>query len=273
VKKNKDSNYSIDQEVIRNYIETISKINEPMKKIKKELEKSMEPIKEISKQIQKSMEPIKELSRQISSISNVYSEQLKVSSDVIKKIMKQNNGYMTTRMIEPLNINRNYLSILEKAKEIERVTRGIYMTPDTIEDNYYIFQLKYNKAIFSHMNALYFHNLTQEIPYTYTVTIPNSYHIDEINKKHTAFYVNDEIYELGITETKTPMGNKVRSYDVERCICDIIRSKKRMDIEHVKYSVKEYLKRNDKDLIKLSDYAEKMGIKEEVMDFVSIMYE
>jgi hypothetical protein len=69
------------------------------------------------------------------------------------------------------------------------------------------------------------------------------------------------------------MGNKVKAYDMERCICDIIRSKKRMDIEHVKYSVKEYLKRKDKNLIKLSDYAEKMGIKEEVMDFVSIMYE
>ena len=62
-------------------------------------------------------------------------------------------------------------------------------------------------------------------------------------------------------------------YDIERCICDIIRSKKRMDIEHVKYAIKEYLKRSDSDLIKLSKYADMFGIKEEVMDFVSMMYE
>lgn len=46
-----------------------------------------------------------------------------------------------------------------------------------------------------------------------------------------------------------------------------------MDIEHVKYAIKEYLKRNDSDLIKLSKYADMFGIKEEVMDFVSMMYE
>ena len=69
------------------------------------------------------------------------------------------------------------------------------------------------------------------------------------------------------------MGNKVRVYDIERCICDIIRSKNRMDLEHVKYSIREYIKRKDKNLMKLSKYADKMGIKKEVMDFVEVFYE
>ena len=72
---------------------------------------------------------------------------------------------------------------------------------------------------------------------------------------------------------ETPMNYKVKVYDIERCICDIIRSKGRMDLEHVKYSVKQYIRRKDKDLVKLSKYAEEFGIKEEVMDFISMMYE
>ena len=91
-------------------------------------------------------------------------------------------------------------------------------------------------------------------------------------RKHNVFYVNNDIYELGLTEIETPMGNKIKVYDIERCICDIIRSKNRMDLEHVKYSIRAYLKRKDKDLIKLSKYAEKFGIKEEVMDFISLLY-
>ena len=87
------------------------------------------------------------------------------------------------------------------------------------------------------------------------------------------FYVSDDIYELGLTEVKTPFGNIVRAYDVERCICDIIRSKKRMDNEHIKYSLREYIKRKDKDLVKLSKYADKMGIKKEVMDLLEWFYE
>lgn len=34
-----------------------------------------------------------------------------------------------------------------------------------------------------------------------------------------------------------------------------------MDNEHIKYSLREYIKRKDKDLVKLSKYADKMGIK------------
>ncbi len=68
------------------------------------------------------------------------------------------------------------------------------------------------------------------------------------------------------------MGNKVKAYDIERCICDIIRSKNRIDLELIKYSVRKYLKRKDKDLNKLSLYAEKMGIKDVVMTFIDMMY-
>ena len=92
-------------------------------------------------------------------------------------------------------------------------------------------------------------------------------------KNHNVFYVSDDIYELGLTEVKTPFGNMVKVYDIERCICDIIRSKKRMDNEHIKYSLREYIKRKNKDLVKLSKYADKMGIKKEVMDLLEWFYE
>ena len=46
-----------------------------------------------------------------------------------------------------------------------------------------------------------------------------------------------------------------------------------MDIEHVKYSVRQYIKRKDKDLVKISKYADKLGNKDEIMNFISMMYE
>jgi len=64
------------------------------------------------------------------------------------------------------------------------------------------------------------------------------------------------------------MGNNVRVYGVKRCMCDIIRSKNRTDSEHVKYSIRTYLKKKDKNLVKLSNYAKEIGIKEEVMNYI-----
>ena len=193
--------------------------------------------------------------------------------DVIKKLMEINNGYITTKELENFDISRNYLSIMKNQNLIEKVERGIYIDKNKIEDVYYTLNLTAPKIVYSHMTALYFHNLSIKAPdNNFDITVTKKYNNYKL-RKHNIFYVDDELYEIGLTTIETPQGNKVRVYDIERCICDIIRSKKRMDLEHIKYAVKEYIKRKDKDLIKLSKYADIFGIKEEVMDFVNMMYE
>lgn len=193
--------------------------------------------------------------------------------EIIQKLMERNNGYITAKELENFDISRNYLSIMTKKNMIEKVAKGIYIDSAKIEDVYYVLSVSTPKIIYSHMTALYFHNLSIKAPdSSFDITVTKKYNNPKL-KKHNVFYVDNDIYELGLTEVETPMGNKVKTYDIERCICDIIRSKKRMDIEHVKYAIKEYLKRKDKDLVKLSLYAEKLGVKETVMDYVSMMNE
>lgn len=295
MKKEEKINYKIDSDVLKNYVEAINSIKEPMSQIKdqlnqltmpmkelsKSLNESMKPIIEASKAASKSLKPIQEELKSINTMSNVIkelsikypNEQAKIFTDTIKQIMNTNNGMLSTRMIEPLNISRQYLSIMENNNDIEKVSRGIYLSPSAFEDSYFSFQQKYKKAIFSHMNALYFYGMTEEFPYNYTVTVPQSYHVDTVNEKCNVFYVSDDIYEIGVVEVETPSGNKVRAYDKERCICDIIRSKGRMDPEQVKKSIKQYIQSKDKNVAKLSDYAKRMGISEKVMEMVGVYYE
>lgn len=193
--------------------------------------------------------------------------------EIIQTIMKNNNGYVTSREISNLGIHRMYLNIMKEKGIIEKVGNGIYIDATKFEDSYFIFSIELPNVIYSHMTALYFHGLSIKAPSgIYDITVPNNYFNYKI-KKHDVFYVSKEIYDLGIVEVETPMGNKVKAYDVERCICDIIRSRNRMDLEHVKFSIREYIKRKDKNLIKLSHYAEKMGIKKEVMNYLEVFYE
>ena len=193
--------------------------------------------------------------------------------EVIESIMKLNNGYVTSKALNNFGIHRMYLNSMWKKGLVEKVAPGIYIDVNKIEDNYYAFSLSMPNTIYSHMTALYFHGLSIKAPNDkYDITVRKNYNSKHL-KKHEVFYVPDDIYELGLTEVKTQMGNSVRVYDVERCICDIIRSKNRMDSEHVKYSIRAYLKRKDKDLVKLSNYAKEMGIKDEVMNYIEVFYE
>ena len=281
MKKEEKINYKIDSNVLKNYVNAINSIKAPMNQIKEQLSQLSKLMKELSNSINESMKPIQEELKSINTMSSAIkellikypNEQAKILTDTIKQIMNTNNGMLSTRMIEPLNISRQYLSIMENNNDIEKVSRGIYLSPNAFEDSYFSFQQKYKKAIFSHMNALYFYGMTEEFPYNYTVTVPQSYHVDTVNEKCNVFYVSDDIYELGIVEIETPNGNKVRVYDKERCICDIIRSKGRMDSEQVKKTIKQYMQSRDKDIAKLSEYSKNMGINKKVMEMVGGYYE
>ncbi len=199
--------------------------------------------------------------------------QKKSNIEIIEELMKKNNGYITSKELDMFDIHRMYLSIMQEKVLIKKVASGIYIDTNKIVDNYYVFGLSMPNVIFSHMTALYLHGLSIKNPNDiYDITVKRSYNSVHL-RKHNVFYVDNDIYELGLIEIETPMGNKVKVYDIERCICDIIRSKNRMDLELIKYSVKEYIKRKDKDLVKLYLYAEKLGIKKVVMDYVSMMCE
>lgn len=270
-------NYKIDNDILKKYVKAINSIDKSMNQIKQQLNQMTKQKQKVSKSFKNTNEQLKNIKTMSDTIKNISakfpSEQGKIFTDVIKQIMSTNNGMISTRMIEPLNISRQYISIMEKNNEIEKISRGIYLSPTTFEDSYFLFQQKYKKAIFSHMNALYFYGMTEEFPYNYTVTVPQRYHVNMVNEKCNVFYVPDDIYELGLTEVLTPNGNKVKAYDKERCICDIIRSKGRMDSEQVKKTIKQYVKSKDKNIAKLSNYAKKMGISEKVIEMVSVYYE
>lgn len=197
----------------------------------------------------------------------------KSNIEIIEELMKVNNSYVTSKLISELGIHRMYLNIMKEKGIIEKVGNGIYIDSNKIEDNYFVFSLELPNIIYSHMTALYFHGLSIKAPDDkFDITVPNNYFNYKL-KNHNVFYVDKEVYSLGLTEVETPFGNKVRVYDIERCICDVIRSKNRMDSEHVKYSIREYIKSKDKDLVKLSKYADKIGVKEEVMNLLEWFYE
>ena len=197
----------------------------------------------------------------------------KSNIEIIEELMKANNGYVTSKLISELGIHRMYLNIMKEKGIIEKVGNGIYIDSKKIDDSYYTFNLELSNIIYSHMTALYFHGISIKAPDNKCdITVPNNYFNYKL-KNHNVFYVDKEIYNMGLTEIETPYGNKVRVYDIERCICDIIRSKNRMDLEHIKYTIRSYIKRKDKNINKLSEYAEKLGVKEEVMDYIEIFYE
>ena len=119
--------------------------------------------------------------------------------EIIQKLMEKNNGYITAKELENFGISRNYLSIMNKKNMIEKVAKGVYIDSAKIEDVYYVLSVSTPKIIYSHMTALYFHNLSIKAPDdSFDITVTKKYNNTKL-KKHNIFYVNNDIYELGLT--------------------------------------------------------------------------
>lgn len=48
---------------------------------------------------------------------------------------------------------------------------------------------------------------------------------------------------VDLSLSQTPMGNLIRLYDKERCICDLIRDRKHTDMQIYSQGIKEYFNR------------------------------
>ena len=187
----------------------------------------------------------------------------------IEELMKLNNGYILSKDVTALGIHRMYIKIMEERKLIVKVGTGVYIKKGKETDPFFVFSCITPNATLSHRTALYLHGYI-DLKDKYDVTVIKAYHNKKIDKYNT-FYVNKKIYNLGRIKLKDKYGNKIETYDLERCICDMIRSRKRIDINEIKYVIKKYINSKNKDLNKIGIYAKKMNIKDEVMFFLTMM--
>ena len=186
----------------------------------------------------------------------------------ILKILKNNNEIITPAQLEEKGISRVYLSNMEKEGIIERIERGIYVTKDFKYDEYYLFQLKYPKAIFSYNTALYFYEMTERTPIKMDVTVYREYNPHRFKDFVNVYKVSKELYDLGVIEKKSPQGMKVKTYNLERTVCDIIKDKDSIDIEIRNKAIKKCIKNKEFNASKMFEYAKKMNIYDKVKNYM-----
>lgn len=84
-------------------------------------------------------------------------------------------------------------------------------------------------------------------------------------------YASKETYELGVCEVASSSGNRVRVYDKERSICNLIMDRNKVEVQNFQNVIKEYMSLKDKKIFRLIEYAEKLGIRDEVMKYIEVL--
>jgi predicted transcriptional regulator of viral defense system len=190
----------------------------------------------------------------------------------VREILRDKNGILLASDLSKHDIPRTYLSILEKSGEIQRIARGVYSAADTLMDEMVSLQSRYKNAIFSHETSLYLWELNDRTPLSYSVTVPSGYNASSLKAVGVkVYYIKHDLYSLGLTTTKSPHGNPIKTYDLERTICDVVRSRSQIDIQFMNDALKRYVTRKDKNIDLLYRYAVQFRIQKTIRAYVEVL--
>ena len=192
--------------------------------------------------------------------------------DKIEELLKASeNGTITAAQVTEAGLHRSVLQELVKNGEIYRFGRGLYVQKDAWEDDFYLLQHKYSRGIYSHDTALYLLGYSDRTPAKYTMTFPKGYNAHSLKQENLIVRrVIPENYALGIIEIKSPSGNPIRIYDLERTLCDILRGSG-SDIQIVGEAMKRYAASRNRNIHKLMQYADRLRVKSKVLHYMEVL--
>ena len=164
----------------------------------------------------------------------------------LRQLTEENAGILQTSKALEAGISKPTVAEFVKRNAFEKVAHGIYCSPDFFPDPMYVLQQRCPQIVFSHGTAMYLQDMTVRDPLHFSVTVKTGYnptHLKEDGVK--AYTIKKELYP----------------YNPERCLCDMIRSRKTVDIQVFQDGLRHYIREGSRNISLLMQYAEMFHVK------------
>lgn len=188
------------------------------------------------------------------------------------KLATEANGYVTSRQATAAGISRREIAKVVAKGQLIQIDRGLYALPSAWEDPYLIAQHRFSRGVFSDDTALFLHGMTDRAPFSLTMTFPRAYNATGAREEGIMCRTcANDVLELGLCELETPNGNTVRSYDLERTLCDIVRGQRIVDAQLMTPAMRTYARKPDRDPAKLMRFAKKLGVEKKIRTYLEVL--
>ena len=187
-------------------------------------------------------------------------------------IAKKHGGIIEAKTAAQHGISKAMLYKLCKEELISRIAKGQYILPNDLQDELLAIANRSGKIVFSHETALFLHGISERTPFEHTITAPSGcIPSAAIKSECKVYYIKPELFELGKTVLKTPAGNDVPVYDLERTICDAVRSRNKIGTETFLAALKLYAASPKKDLNRLYAYAKELRVANVLRRYLEVL--
>jgi predicted transcriptional regulator of viral defense system len=175
-----------------------------------------------------------------------------------RKIFANNKGILRASKAIELGVPKHNLYEMVRTGELVREAQGIYRlsesdplgNPDLVN-----LSLRVPKAVFCLISALYFHELTTQIPHLVYFALPRDVKTPKISYPPIrVFHFSEKSYLAGIVEHELD-GVKVKIYDREKTVADCFKFREKVGMDVALESIKDYLRQPKVNVSLLMKYA------------------
>ena len=194
-----------------------------------------------------------------------------LDTEKVIEIAKNKNGLVTSADVTTLGISRMVLKYLVDQGKLVKMARGVYALPLTMNDIYFDEQNRCHKGIFNSLSSLYLLGYLDQNPESIYMAFPQTYNTSKL-KARGIVCMNQAVsnYDVGTITIKTPRGNNVRTYCIERTLCEVMRDS---DISRhiVRDAFSQYLRSGDANIKSLKAFAKMFGVESKVDTFLEVL--
>ncbi len=150
----------------------------------------------------------------------------------LDRLLLEHLGIITTSQALGIGIAKPIFFAYVKERNLKRVAHGIYVSETSLPDSMYMLHLRCAQAVFSHETALFLHDLTDREPTQYAITVKTGYNPSNLQADgYKVYTIKGNLHTVGLTKATTSFGQTVPVYTKERTICDIVRSRREIEIQ------------------------------------------
>lgn len=174
----------------------------------------------------------------------------------LNDFVMRNDGLLQINQALKAGFSNSVLYSFIRSHDLGRISHGVYADKNAWIDGMYLLHLRCPGAVFSHQSALYIHGLSDREPSPFSITVKRGYSTSRLKADGIVVYtIQEKLYDIGLTSGQTIFGHTIPIYDMERTICDLARYRKQVEIQTFQTALKEYVRRDDKNLHRLTLYA------------------
>lgn len=193
----------------------------------------------------------------------------------IRSIFGKHNNIMTTSELNDQKLYYAGIKQLLDEGHIERVKRGYYQWVTGVDfSEVDIINAIFPDGVLCMETALFYYGYSDRTPAEWNVAIGRNVSKLRTNVEYPfikAYRIDSQMLTLGETTGEID-GRKVRIFDRDRTICDVLKNMNKMDKEIFNKAIQGYVNDPKKNIPNLMAYARKLRVQKKVNDLIGVWF-